>query len=124
MRYHHALALPVLPLSIAATGSASAHPHIFVDARATIPSTRRGPWSRSQRVDVRRRPFRSGRSRSRRQVDGVTSPDEMQSLPDENLTALADFGFYTSVDPQLTVVPVAPYRIGQQMEIGIADPAY
>jgi hypothetical protein len=57
-------------------------------------------------------------------VDGVTSPDEMQSLPDENLTALADFGFYTSVDPQLTVVPVAPYRIGQQMEIGIADPAY
>ncbi|MBL8595628.1 MAG: DUF1007 family protein [Devosia sp.] len=132
-----------------AAGSAIAHPHIFVDARATISfdpagilASIRNEWTFDEAFSVWQVQGLDANA------DGVTSPEEMQALADENLAALADFGFYTSVGEagqtvplrlagaprfsfadsrstlSFTVVPVVPYRIGQRLEIGIADPAY
>lgn len=138
-----------LGLLLAASTIAVAHPHLFVEARAIITfddagnlSAVRNEWMfdeafsvwQVQGLDVN--------------LDGKTSSEELQVLADENLNALADFGFYTSVGQAgqtveltpigparfefsnrrstltFTVAPAVPYRAKGKLEIGIADPAY
>jgi nickel/cobalt exporter len=131
------------------TASALAHPHLFVDARATI------TFDEAGNLSLIRNEWTFDEAFSAWQVqgldansDGETSSEESQALADENLAALADFGFYTSVGQAeqsvelerigdarfeffdrrstltFSVAPKVPFRIEGKLEIGIADPAY
>lgn len=142
--------LSIALLILAATSARTyAHPHLFVEARATITfdeggnlSTIRNEWMFDEAFSVWQVQGLDANS------DGKTSSGELQTLADENLAALADFGFYTSVGQagqfvELTpvgparfefsnrrstltfsVAPTIPYRAEGKLEIGIADPAY
>lgn len=130
-------------------GVVSAHPHIFVDARATISFNAFGQLETIQNEWTFDEAFSVWQVQGLDIDDnGVTTPQEMQSLADENLAALADFGFYTSVgegDQALelkpvgpasfsfsgnrstltfSVAPATPFLAPDRLEIGIADPAF
>jgi nickel/cobalt exporter len=142
------LASAATVLALATT--ASAHPHIFIDAGATISFDDSGrlvsignAWTfdeafsvwQVQGLDV--------------DGDGITTSAEMQELADENITGLAQYGFYTSAgngaetlrfvadgtatfdytDNRSTlrfgIVPEGgPHPIDGRLEIAIADPEY
>jgi nickel/cobalt exporter len=142
--------LSIALLILAATSARTyAHPHLFVEARATITfdeggnlSTIRNEWMFDEAFSVWQVQGLDAN------CDGKTSSGELQTLADENLAALADFGFYTSVGQAgqtveltptgparfefsdrrstltFTVAPTVPYRPEGKLEIGIADPAY
>ncbi len=132
-----------------APAPALAHPHIFIDAKATIVFNDAG-----ELIAIRNTwTFDEGFSVWQTQGldtnnDGTTSSEEMQELADENMTGLAEYGFYTfagegdetlpfaSMDDArfvfesgrstLTfgVEPQGPYRIREALEIAINDPEY
>ncbi len=80
--------------------------------------------------------------------DGTITPEEMQELADETIEGLAAYDFYTSAGEANTSLPFAsmgdarfvfennrstltytiaprqPYRIGDRLEIAVADPEY
>jgi nickel/cobalt exporter len=141
--------LTALVLLASTTASALAHPHLFVDARATITfdeagnlSLIRNEWTFDEAFSVWQIQGLDANS------DGTMTSTELQGLADENLAALAAFGFYTSVGREgqtlelepigdarfefsdrrstltFSVAPKVPYRMEGKLEIGIADPAY
>lgn len=142
-------------LALAATatlllaGAAEAHPHIFIDAKATIVFNDSGEltaihnrWTFDEAFSVWQIQGLDTNS------NGVTSSEEMQELADENLKGLAEYGFYTSVGDATNTVPFAamgdakfvfannrstltfgitpqtPFRISDKLEIAVADPEY
>ena len=134
---------------LALTAPAVAHPHILIDAKATIVfddagniSGLRHAWSFDtafsawmvQGLDVN--------------GDRIVSPDEMQGLADENMIGLADYGFYTYAgegDALMAFTPAGdqgmvyedghvvlsysvnaatPMAVKGQFELGVYDPEY
>lgn len=128
---------------------ALAHPHIFIDAKATIVFNDAGEliairnsWTFDEAFSVWQTQGLDTNG------DGITSSEEMQELADENMIGLAQYGFYTSAgegsgslpfasmdDARFTfengrstltfgVEPQGPYRIQNELEIAISDPEY
>ena len=131
------------------TSAANAHPHIMIDAKATIVfddsgavSAVRHSWTFDaafsawsvQGIDTDR--------------DGTVSPPELQARADDNMVGLAQFEFYTYAfeeDHALTfgsdlpatyaiddgrvtlsfeVAPQPSYRVGDTLHMAINDPEY
>ena len=146
-----ASAVPLLAAAIVLTGASAAlaHPHIFIDAKATL------VFDDSGRLTTIRNAWTYDEAFSVWQIqgldtdgDGITTSAEMQELADENLVGLAEYGFYTSAgegDTTLTfgsgsdgrfvyessrstlsfsAVLSQPYAIQRSLEISIADPEY
>jgi nickel/cobalt transporter (NicO) family protein len=134
---------------LASVSAALAHPHIFIDAKATL------VFDDSGRLTTIRNAWTFDEAFSVWQVqgldtneDGITSRDEMQELADENLVGLAEYGFYTSAGEGDTTLKFSsgqdsefvyennrstlsfsvwlpqPYAIQRSLEISIADPQY
>ncbi len=130
-------------------GTAVAHPHIWIDAKARITFNDAGElvgihntWTFDEAFSVWQTQGLDTNG------DGVTSSEEMQELADENVRGLADYGFYTLVgegdeslplasmdngrfdfaDGRSTlnfgVEPQGPYRIKRRLEVAIADPEF
>ena len=127
---------------------ALAHPHLFIDAQATI------VFDDSGAVSGIRHRWTFDEAFSIWQVqgldvdgDGVTTSEEMQELADENLAGLAEYQFYTFAGEgadslrfsgrsprfehtngrstlSFEVLPEAPYRIRDTLELAISDPEY
>ena len=128
---------------------ALAHPHIFIDATATI------TFDDSGAVASIRNAWTFDEAFSAWQVqgldtdgDGTVSSAEMQELADLNMEGLAEYGYYTfagegpdnlrftngrnpvleHVDGRSTLTfdvdLAAPYRIREALEIAINDPEY
>ncbi|MDB5613327.1 MAG: hypothetical protein JWQ22_980 [Devosia sp.] len=126
-----------------------AHPHILVDAKVTVVFDDAGA------VIGLKNEWTFDRAFSAWVVQGldtngdrVTSPEELQPLADENMTGLAEFGFYTfagSADDLMSFTPVgdqrmvyegerttlsyslkanAPRPVGAGFELGVYDPEY
>ena len=145
--------LRTLALASAATlalaGAAQAHPHIFIDAKATIVfndagelTQIRNSWTFDEAFSVWQVQGLDTNN------DGITSSEEMQELADENIKGLAEYGFYTSAGNaesslpfasmddakfeyannrstlSFGIEPQAPYRIKDKLEIAVADPEY
>lgn len=142
-----------LALASAATlgfiGAAQAHPHIFIDAKATIVFNDAGElieikndWTFDEAFSVWQVQGLDTNN------DGITSSEEMQELADENIKGLAEYNFYTSAGETTASLPFAsmddarfvfadnrstlrfgiepqgPYRIKNKLEIAVADPEY
>lgn len=145
--------LRILALASAATfalaGAAQAHPHIFIDAKATIVFNDAGElaeiknsWTFDEAFSVWQVQGLDTNN------DGITSSEEMQELADENIKGLAEYNFYTSAGETAASLPftevggakfafannrstlsfdIAPktsYLIKNKLEIAIADPEY
>ena len=126
-----------------------AHPHILIDARVTVVFNDAGA------VIGLKHDWTFDRAFSAWVVQGLdsngdraTSPDELQPLADENMTGLAEFGFYTfagSADDLMRLTPVGdqgmayengattlsyslkadtPRSVGAGFELGVYDPEY
>jgi ABC-type nickel/cobalt efflux system permease component RcnA/ABC-type uncharacterized transport system substrate-binding protein len=130
--------------------AAEAHPHIFIDAGAIITFSDTGELVSIRNSWTFDEPFSVWQVQGLDvNGDGVTTSAEMQELADENITGLAEYGFYTSAgDGTETVRFVAeggatfdytnnrstlrfgiapeggPHPIGGRLEIAIADPEY
>jgi nickel/cobalt exporter len=134
---------------LAFAAPAFAHPHIFIDAKVTI------RFDDSGAVVGLRHAWTFDTAFSAWVTQGLdtngdrqTSAEEMQGLADENMTGLADYGFYTiagdASDP-LTFSPVGdqrmdyadghttltyslttnrPHPLGKRFEMGVYDPEY
>ncbi|ODT65210.1 MAG: hypothetical protein ABS75_32435 [Pelagibacterium sp. SCN 63-23] len=136
-------------LVCASTICATAHPHLFVDAKVTISFDAAGNVSAIRNQWTFDRAFSVWQVQGMdRDGDGTTTPQELQGLADENLVALADFGFYTSIGRgdeavpleaegaarfefanqrstlTFTVRPQSDYPVGGGLDISVADPAY
>ncbi|HEY0918226.1 DUF1007 family protein [Devosia sp.] len=143
------LLLPLLGLLLGLATPATAHPHIFIDARATLVFDGTGALS------AIRHDWTFDEAFSIWQIqgldtdgDGITSPAEMQELADENLAGLAEYQFYTFAGEgadtlamaalgaarfvhengrstlSFAVQPERPYVIGDTLELAINDPEY
>ncbi len=130
-------------------GTAEAHPHIFIDAKATLVfndagelSEIRNSWTFDELFSVWQIQGLDTDS------DGITSPEEMQELADENFRGLAEFGYYTALSEDGTdralvplgdarfvhadhrstltfaVAPAEPVKPEGALELAIADPEY
>lgn len=147
----------LLPFLLAATLSPAAapvlaHPHIFVDATATL------VFDDSGAVIGIRHQWRFDEAFSAWSVegldvdgDGVVSRAEQQELADQDLAGLADYQFYTFAGPQgsgdnlsmnaapegatrdyengisvlrFSVDLAEPYRFARPLELAISDPEY
>ena len=127
----------------------AAHPHIFIDAQVAVVFDDQGAVA-GLRHDWT---FDSAFSAWMVQGldtngDGVTSPEEMQGLADENMIGLSEYGFYTTageVTSPMTFQPSgdqrmryedgrvtlsyslaadAPRPVGAGFELGVYDPEY
>ena len=85
-----------------------AHPHIFIDAKATIVfndagelTEIRNSWTFDEAFSVWQVQGLDTNG------DGITSSEEMQELADENLKGLAEYGFYTSAGNASESLPFA-----------------
>jgi nickel/cobalt exporter len=140
---------PAVGLFLIWTGAANAHPHIMIDAKATIVfddsgavSAVRHSWTFDaafsawsvQGIDTDR--------------DGTVSPQELQARADDNMVGLAQFEYYTYAfeeDHALTfgsdlpanyaindgrvtlsfeVAPQPSYWVGDTLHMAINDPEY
>ncbi len=147
---------PLVPRLLVATGlvlaiaqPVFAHPHIFIDARATLVFNDQGELARIVNEWTFDEAFSVWQIQGLdTNGDGITSSEEMQELADENLVGLGDYGFYTSLGTGETSLALAaagdarfvfenhrstlsfavdlqqPYRIEAPLEIAIADPEY
>ena len=131
------------------TGAAMAHPHIFIDAKATLVFNDRGELAKIHNSWTFDEAFSVWQIQGLdTNNDGITSSDEMQSLADENLKGLAEYGFYVSAgegqeslgftavggatfafkDNRSTlsfdIAPETAYRIKGKLDVAIADPEY
>lgn len=134
---------------VALTLPAQAHPHILIDAKVTI------SFDASGAVVELRHDWTFDTAFSAWVIQGLdtngdreTSPEELQGLADENMTGLAEYGFYTTAgdttDP-LQFTPVGdqrmvyadghtklsyslttdrPHPLGKRFELGVYDPEY
>ena len=90
-----------LALAAAATlgliGAAQAHPHIFIDAKATIVFNDAGELTEIRNAWTFDEAFSVWQIQGLdTNNDGITSSEEMQELADENIKGLAEYNFYTS----------------------------
>lgn len=142
-----------LALAVAATlgvtAQAQAHPHILIDAKATIVFNDAGELTQIKNAWTFDEAFSVWQIQGLdTNNDGVTSSEEMQELADENVKGLAEYNFYTSAGETAASLPFAsmddgkfvfqdnrstltfgiepqgPYRIKDKLEIAIADPEY
>jgi len=142
-----------LALAAAATlgliGAAQAHPHIFIDAKATIVFNDAGELTEIRNAWTFDEAFSVWQIQGLdTNNDGITSSEEMQELADENIKGLAEYNFYTSAGETASSLPFAsmddakfvfadnrstlsfgiepqvPYRIKHKLEIAVADPEY
>ncbi|MBK8085603.1 MAG: DUF1007 family protein [Devosia sp.] len=136
-------------VTLVLAGSVAAHPHIFIDARATLVFNEQGELARIENQWTFDEVFSVWQVQGLdTDGDGITTSEEMQELADENLVGLAEYGFYTSVGngtsslpmtatgaarfafqndrSTLTfgVAPQQPFRIDSPLEIAVADPEY
>ena len=143
-------AVAVAGLLLAAAASpAFAHPHIFVDAEATVTFDENG------RVAAIHNRWAFDEAYSAWAVQGLdvdsngeVSRAELQELADENMMGLADYGYYTFAGEGAGTLPLSrgsnatidyvdgktilnfdltlaqPYAIGQALEIAVSDPEY
>jgi ABC-type nickel/cobalt efflux system permease component RcnA/ABC-type uncharacterized transport system substrate-binding protein len=103
---------------LALAAPALAHPHIFIDAKVAVVFDDTGA------VAGLRHAWTFDSAFSAWMVQGLdtdgdrqTSSDEMQELADENMSALADYGFYTYAGPdqaQMDFVPAGDQRMAYQ----------
>lgn len=133
------------------TAPAAAHPHILIDAKATIIFDANGA------VVGLRHAWSFDTAFSAWMVQGLdtdgdreTSPEEMQGLADENMVGLADYGFYTYAgegDARMAFTPVGdqgmvyqdghvvlsysldavaplPMPVDERFELAVYDPEY
>jgi nickel/cobalt transporter (NicO) family protein len=130
-------------------GPALAHPHIFIDAKARIIFDDNGSLAAIENSWTFDEAFSAWQIQGLdTNGDGITSPEEMQELADENMIGLAEYQFYTfagegeeNIDfvaggnarfvhengrSTLTfgVKPKTHYRIRNVLEIAINDPEY
>lgn len=97
-----AAALPLLTAALAllATGPATAHPHVWVDVATTLHFDDRG---RLAAVESRWTfdEFYTAFAVQGLDADGsgTFEPDELQELAEVNMTALADWSYFTTVNP-------------------------
>jgi len=130
-------------------GTAQAHPHIFIDAKATIVFNDAGELTEIKNAWTFDEAFSVWQIQGLdTNGDGITSSEEMQELADENVKGLAEYNFYTSAGESTASLPFAsmdegkfvfagnrstlsfgiepqgPYRIKDKLEIAIADPEY
>jgi nickel/cobalt exporter len=128
---------------------AAAHPHLFVDAKATIVFDDKGDFLAIRHAWTFDEAFSVWQTQGLdTDGDGVTSSAEMQELADENLVGLAEYGFYTYAGEAGSVLPLAsigdarfeyvdgrstlsfgvepqgPHRLTGPLEIAINDPEY
>lgn len=128
---------------------AIAHPHIFIDAKATILFNGAGELIGIRHAWTFDETFSAWQIQGLdTNEDGITSSEEMQELAEENMRGLAEYGFYTYAGKASTTLPMAsmddarftyedgrstltfgvepeaPYRIEDQIEIAINDPEY
>jgi ABC-type nickel/cobalt efflux system permease component RcnA/ABC-type uncharacterized transport system substrate-binding protein len=130
-------------------GAAQAHPHIWVDAKAVLDFNAAGELTAIHNTWV----FDEALSVWQIQGldtnnDGITSPEELQPLAEDNLKGLAEYGFYTSAgtgaesiafhstdtpkyvfnNNRLTftfsIAPDQPYKLQHRFELSVADPEY
>ncbi|MBN9307885.1 DUF1007 family protein [Devosia sp.] len=135
--------------ALAWAGAAHAHPHIWIDAKATLVFNDQGElaaihnsWTFDEAFSVWQI---QGLDTDN---DGITSSGEMQELADENLKGLAEYGFYTSLVEGGAPIALSsmndgrfvfgnnrstltfgvalsePHRIERRLELAIADPEY
>ncbi|MEO8884057.1 MAG: DUF1007 family protein, partial [Devosia sp.] len=148
-RFAAALAVAFAPLA-AFVAPAFAHPHIFIDAKATIVFNDAGDVTAIKHQWTFDEAFSAWSIQGLdTNNDGVTSEQELQPLADENMKGLGAYNYYTSAgepnqpdltfhhmpDPRLdyanqqTVLKFGieldkPYHIQKVLEIGIDDPEY
>ncbi len=126
-----------------------AHPHIFIDAQVTIVFDGNGAVSGLRHGWTFDAAFSSWVVQGLdTDGDGITSPEELQELADENLAGLAEFGFYTFAGAQdapmaweaagdqrmvyadgkttlsYSVLAETPEEVRDGFELGIYDPEY
>lgn len=137
-------------LLLATAVPALAHPHIFIDAKATIVFDDAGDVTGIRHQWTFDEAFSAWSIQGLdTNNDGVTSEQELQPLADENMKGLAAYNYYTSLgelgqpdltfksmpNPRLTYAQERttlqfgiqldkPYRIGKVLEVGIDDPEY
>lgn len=129
--------------------TAIAHPHIFIDAKATILFNGAGALIGIRHAWTFDETFSAWQIQGLdTNEDGITSSEEMQELAEENMRGLAEYGFYTYAGKASTTLSMAamddarftyedgrstltfgvepedPYRIEDQIEIAINDPEY
>lgn len=148
-RLYIRLALPLIAGLALAPVPAFAHPHIFIDAKATLVFNDAGELTAIRNAWMFDEAFSVWQVQGLdTNNDGTTSSEEMQELADENMVGLAEYGFYTfagegsetlpfaSMDDakfafengrstlSFGVEPQGPYRIRDALEIAINDPEY
>ncbi|MDC9824971.1 DUF1007 family protein [Devosia sp. ZB163] len=140
----------IAAVALVGLGSAAeAHPHIFIDARATIVFNDQGELTQIRNAWTFDEAFSVWQIQGLdTNGDGITSSEEMQELADENVKGLAEYNFYTSAGEGTASLPFAsmgdgkfvfedsrstlsfgiepqePYRIKGKLEIAVADPEY
>jgi len=102
-------------LSLALAMPAAAHPHILIDAKATMVFDDAGA------VSGLRHAWTFDAAFSAWMIQGLdtngdreTSPEELQGLADENMAGLAEYGFYTYAgieDAQIALAPTGDHRM-------------
>ncbi|MFD2646856.1 DUF1007 family protein [Devosia albogilva] len=128
---------------------AQAHPHIFIDAELAV------VMDGNAAVTGLRHDWTFDSAFSAWMVqgldtngDGITAPEEMQELADENMLGLAEYGFYTTagdvaspmtfrsagdqrmrfedgrVTLSFSLVADTPQPVGSGFELGVYDPEY
>ena len=148
-RFVAALAVALAPL-VACIAPAFAHPHIFIDAKATIVFDDAGDVTGIKHQWTFDEAFSAWSIQGLdTNNDGVTSEAELQPLADENMKGLGAYNYYTSAgepnQPDLTFHHMPnprldyanqqttlkfgieldkPYHIQKVLEIGIDDPEY
>ena len=136
-------------VALALAAPAMAHPHILIDAKASV------VFDASGAVVGLRHAWTFDTAFSAWMIQGLdtngdreTSPEELQGLADENMVGLADFGFYTYAgigDALMSFTPagdqrmvyedgrvtlsysvnaVAPLPITGRFELAVYDPEY
>lgn len=141
--------IPAVALFVIWTGAANAHPHIMIDAKATIVFDDTGAVSAVRHTWTFDAAFSAwsvqGIDTDR---DGTVSPQELQVRADDNMVGLAQFEYYTYAfeeDHALTfgsdlpatyaindgrvtlsfeVAPQPSYRVGDTLHMAINDPEY
>lgn len=134
---------------LALTLPAAAHPHIFIDAKVTVVFDANGAVAGLKHAWTFDSAFSAWMIQGLdTNGDRLTSREELQPLADENMTGLAEYGFYTYAgrgDALMDFVPVgdqhmdyvdgrttlsysvtatAPQRVDQPFELAIYDPEY
>ena len=146
--FHRLVTLSLLVMAVL-TAPALAHPHIFIDATATVVFDKDGAVSAINHEWTFDEAFSAWSIQGLdTNNDGITSEQELQELADDNMKGLSEYEFYTFAgennfnlkfsalpNPRITydkghttlhfgVKPVQPYKIQHSLQLAINDPEY